>query len=85
MEKIVITGEDGEQIELYVLEETKIEGKTYLLVTESEDDEAEAYILRDDSLDNDTDAMYEFVDDENELDALAKVFSELIDEDTDII
>jgi hypothetical protein len=85
MEKIVITGEDGEQIELYVLEETKIEGKTYLLVTESEDDEAEAYILRDDSSDNDTDAMYEFVDDENELDALAKVFSELIDEDTDII
>ena len=85
MEKIVITGEDGEQIELYVLEETKIEGKTYLLVTESEDDEAEAYILRDDSSDNDTDAMYEFVDDENELDELAKVFSELIDEDTDII
>ena len=85
MEKIVITGEDGEQIELYVLEETKIEGKTYLLVAESEDDEAEAYILRDDSSDNDTDAMYEFVDDENELDALAKVFSELIDEDTDII
>ncbi len=85
MEKIVITGEDGEQIELYVLEETKIEGKTYLLVAESEDDEAEAYILRDDSSENDTEAMYEFVDDENELDALAKVFSELIDEDTDII
>lgn len=85
MEKIVITGEDGEQIELYVLEETKIEGKTYLLVAETEDDEAEAYILRDDSSENDTEAMYEFVDDENELDALAKVFSELIDEDTDII
>lgn len=85
MEKIVITGEDGEQIELYVLEETKIEGNTYLLVAESEDDEAEAYILRDDSSENDTEAMYEFVDDENELDALAKVFSELIDEDTDII
>ena len=85
MEKIVITGEDGEQIELYVLEETKIEGKTYLLVAESEDDEAEAYILRDDSSENDTEAMHEFVDDENELDALAKVFSELIDEDTDII
>ena len=84
MEKIIITGEDGEKIELYVLEETKIEGKTYLLVAESEDDEAEAYILRDDSSDNDTDAVYEFVDDENELDALAKVFSELID-DTDII
>ena len=84
MEKIIITAEDGEKIELFVIEQTKLEGNNYLLVTESEDEEAEAYILKDISTENDTEAVYEFVDDENVLDALAKVFSELI-EDTDII
>lgn len=84
MEKIIITAEDGEKIELFVIEQTKLEGNNYLLVTESEDEEAEAYILKDISTENDADAVYEFVDDENVLDALAKVFSELI-EDTDII
>ena len=84
MEKIIITAEDGEKIELFVIEQTKLEGSNYLLVTESEDEEAEAYILKDISTENDADAVYEFVDDENVLDALAKVFSELI-EDTDII
>ena len=84
MEKIIITAEDGEKIELFVIEQTKLEGNNYLLVTESEDEEAEAYILKDISTENDADAVYEFVDDENVLDALAKVFSELI-EDTEII
>ena len=84
MEKIIITAQDGEKIELFVVEQTKLEGSNYLLVTESEDEEAEAYILKDISTENDTEAVYEFVDDENVLDALAKVFSELI-EDTDII
>ena len=84
MEKIIITAEDGGKIELFVIEQTKLEGNNYLLVTESEDEEAEAYILKDISTENDADAVYEFVDDENVLDALAKVFSELI-EDTDII
>ena len=67
MEKIKITAEDGEIIELFVIEQTRLEGINYLLVTETEDEEAEAYILKD-----------------NELDTLAKLFSELI-EDTEII
>ena len=41
-------------------------------------------MLKDISTEGDTDAVYEFVEDEDELDALAKVFSELI-EDADII
>ena len=47
-------------------------------------EEAEAYILKDISSDDDKEAVYEFVDDDNELDTLAKLFSELI-EDTEII
>lgn len=83
MEKIKITAEDGEIIELFVIEQTRLEGINYLLVTETEDEEAEAYILKDISSDDDKEAVYEFVDD-NELDTLAKLFSELI-EDTEII
>ena len=84
MEKIKITAEDGEIIELFVIEQTRLEGIHYLLVTETEDEEAEAYILKDISSDDDKEAVYEFVDDDNELDTLAKLFSELI-EDTEII
>ena len=83
MEKIKITAEDGEIIELFVIEQTRLEGINYLLVTETEDEEAEAYILKDISSDDDKEAVDEFVDDDNELDTLAKLFSELI-EDTEI-
>ena len=53
MEKIKITAEDGEIIELFVIEQTRLEGINYLLVTETEDEEAEAYILKDISSDDD--------------------------------
>ena len=35
MEKIKITAEDGEIIELFVIEQTRLEGINYLLVTET--------------------------------------------------
>ena len=84
METIQITSEDGEQIQFYVVEQTRVNGKDYILVTETEDEEAEAYILKDVSSDKETGAVYEFVEEEDELNALAAVFSELVD-DTDIV
>ena len=84
METIQITSEDGEQIQFYVVEQTRVNGKDYILVTETEDEEAEAYILKDVSSDKETEATYEFVEEEDELNALAAVFSELVD-DTDIV
>ncbi len=83
MDKITITSEDNEAIELYVIEQTRVNGMDYLLVSDTEDDDAEAYILKDVSDGADTDAKYEFVDDDDELNALAGIFSELL-EDTDI-
>ena len=57
------------------MEETRIAGVSYLLVTESEDDEeAEAYILKDLSEDAETEASYEIVEDEQELQAVYKDF-----------
>ena len=45
-EKIVFIDEDGNEVEMYVVEETRINNVNYLLVTEDEGDEeeAEAYI-----------------------------------------
>ncbi len=80
MDKILITAEDGEQIEFYVVEQTRVNGKDYILVAETEDEEAEAYILKDVSDSNETQAVYEFVEEEDELSALAAVFSELVDD-----
>lgn len=86
MEEKKITLVDEEQtIELYVVEETKLNGINYLLVTDAEDDEEEGdcYILKDMSNAEDADALYEFVEDEEELEGLMKIFEELLD-DVDI-
>lgn len=82
MEKISLVSEYGDKIELYVLEETRISGINYILVTESDDEneDAEVYILKDTSKSTEADAIYEFVEDDSELDAVAKVFSELLED-----
>jgi uncharacterized protein YrzB (UPF0473 family) len=80
MEQIKITADTGEEINFYVIEQTRVNGINYILVTESEEDEAEAYILKDSSAEEDADAVYEFVEDDEELNRLAQIFSELIDD-----
>lgn len=84
MEEKKITLVDEEQtLEFFVLEETKLNGKNYLLVTDTEDEEADAdcYVLKDMSEEGDEEALYEFVEDENELEAIWKVFEALLDEE----
>ena len=78
--------EDQESVDFYIIEETRVNGINYLLVTESEDEEdeeAEAYILKDTSKAEDTEAVYEFVESEEELDAVSRIFAELL-EDMDL-
>lgn len=83
--KITLTTEEGDRVDFYVLEETRINGMSYLLVTDAADDdeEGECYILKDLSESDDADALYEFVEDDNEIDYLFKIFSELL-EDADV-
>lgn len=83
--KITLVTDDGGAVDFYVLEETRINGMSYLLVTDAADDdeEGECYILKDLSESDDADALYEFVEDDNELDYLFKIFSELL-EDADV-
>lgn len=73
------TTEDGEVAVLRVVEETKINGVKYLLVVdEFEDEEEEALILRETSEEGAEEALYDIVDDEKELSAVAAIFEELI-------
>lgn len=86
MEKLTFVTEDQESVDFYIIEETRVNGISYLLVTESEDEEdeeAEAYILKDTSKAEDTEAVYEFVESEEELDAVSRIFAELL-EDMDL-
>lgn len=70
--------EDDTEIQLEVLEETKINGVNYLLVVDTEEDDS-AFILREDRAE-DEDVIYTPVEDEEELKALSKVFSELLED-----
>ena len=84
MEKIKFTFEDtSETVEFFVLEQTKINGAVYILVTDSEEDDADCLILKDMSSAEDADSVYEVVEDDTELLAVSKVFEELL-EDVDI-
>ena len=72
------------QQSFFVLEQTRISGVSYILVpTDSEDEDGEALILKDLSKDGEEEAVYEIVDDNEELTAVSKVFNEML-EDVDL-
>lgn len=75
--------DDGKEVCFEVVEQTTLNGVNYLLVAESEEEEADALILKDTSVEGDEEAVYEIVEDEEELSLIASIFEELL-EDTDI-
>ena len=81
-ERKITLVDDDQTLEFYVVEETKLNGANYLLVTDAEDDdeEGDCYILKDMSGAEEADALYEFVEDEDELEGLMKIFAELLDD-----
>lgn len=85
MEKVKFTDPQTQDVvEFIVEEETQLNGIKYLLVSEdAEDGTLDAYILKE-IVNQNEEVLYEVVDNEVEFVALAKVFSELTDEDTDI-
>ena len=88
MEKLTFVTDDNENVELYIIEETRANGVNYLLVTDSSDEEdtdAECYILKDTSSEADADAVYEFVEDDTEFDAISRIIAELMDDDIELI
>lgn len=85
MEKISFRLADTEETaEFFVLEQTRVGGRDYILVADSEEEDGEALILKDLSEDGEQEALYEIVDDDRELEALSRIFSEML-EDIDLI
>lgn len=81
MEKVRFAFADGEGEDgFFVLEETRIGGSTYILVTDSEEDDAECLILREEKKQDQGESVYEIVEDETELLAVSKVFEELLED-----
>ncbi|HWT75472.1 MAG TPA: DUF1292 domain-containing protein [Mobilitalea sp.] len=81
-DEIIFTAEDGEKVTFCVLEQTRLGGVDYLLVTTTDDDDedAEALILKDISKDTDEEAVYDIVEDDRELELVAGIFKELLDD-----
>ena len=80
MEKIRFQLADGTVEEFFIEEQTRIGGVSYLLVSDSMEDEASAYTLKDVSKDTDPEACYEMLEDEDELQAVYKVFEQMLED-----
>ncbi len=79
--------EEGEKIELAVLEQTRINGVNYLLVSPSEDgnwdeetEEAYAFILKEKESPSREESTYEEVTDEEEMMSISKIFEQLMED-----
>lgn len=80
MDRIIFETDEGNE-EFYILEQTMLGGRNYILVTDSPDSEEGSFlILKDTSENEDEFASYEEIMDENELEAVIKIFNELVDD-----
>ncbi len=79
-EQMVFTNDLGEEEVFFVQAVTVLGGVNYILVTETEDLAGDAYIMKQ-SEETEEEITFDMVDDEDELDALADVFEELIAEE----
>ncbi len=84
LEKITFRPEGEETVEFYVLEQTRIGGHNYILVTDVEEGDGDALILKDMSQDGEEDSIYDVVSDDEELEAVSGVFADML-EDIDLI
>lgn len=81
LEKITFQAEKDEApVDFYVLEQTRIGGKSYILVTDAEEGDGEALILKDLSEDGEAESVFAIVTDDKELEAVAGVFESMLDD-----
>ena len=78
MDKVTFLGEDGDTVEFFVLDQTRISGVNYLLVSDSMEEEAQALILKDTAPEEAAESVYEIVEDPSEMSVIAGVFEEAI-------
>ena len=81
MELITFSDQDGNEVEFGIIAETMINGNTYILIAEPEEDEengSEVYVMKDITKGDAEEKDYEMVEGEEE-DALLKVFEKLLE------
>lgn len=72
---------DGTKKEVEVLEQTVIDNTTYLLVCEKDIEDGDCYVLKDVSKLEDTEAIYEEIVDDSELQKVYGVFKNVLKDD----
>ena len=81
MEKVRFTLDTQESVEFYVLEQTKLSENQYLLVTDVQEGDGDALILKEVVMgEGKTESVYEVVEDDTELGAVASVFENLLED-----
>lgn len=80
LEKITFNPDGEDPVEFYVLEQTRIGGISYILVTDFEEGDGEALILKDISKDGEEESLFAVVSDDEELAAVAGVFENMLDD-----
>ena len=80
LEKITFNADGEDAVDFYVLEQTRIGGCNYILVTDFEEGDGEALILKDLSQDGEEESIYTIVSDEQELEAVAGVFEDMLED-----
>lgn len=80
LEKITFNPQGEDPVDFYVVEQTRIGGYNYILVTDFEEGDGEALILKDISKDGEEESVFTIVSDDEELSAVAGVFENLLDD-----
>ncbi len=80
LEKVSFNPEGEEPVDFYVLEQTRIGGFNYILVSDSQEGDGEALILKDLSKDGEEESVFSVVSEEDELAAVAGVFEDMMDD-----
>ena len=84
MEKITFELDNNEKAEFFVLEQAKLFGNNYILVTDQEEGDGEALILKEieskSGKNSKQDLTYEVVTDDDELSALSSLFESLLED-----
>ncbi len=80
LEKITFNPDGEDPVDFFVLEQTRIGGVSYVLVTDFEEGDGEALILKDVSKDGEEESVFVIVSDDEELAAVAGVFENMLDD-----
>ena len=76
----LVSTDTGETEEFYIVEEARLGGRSYLLVTDSEEGDGMALILRDDAEDGSDESLLSVVEDEDELSSVLILFEDKLED-----